>query len=139
MFDLLASIGSAAVGDIIKRAISAGIDWGKRRKKPPIEEVRQKVEEFVADAAQVAPFPESLPAADQKRIIAGIAELTLPTFEQVVEYSPNTQRVVHAARSVAKKGAAPAKKAAKKVSRKAAPKKAPTKKAAVKKASKKRA
>jgi hypothetical protein len=27
MFDLLASIGSAAIGDIIKRAIAAGIDW----------------------------------------------------------------------------------------------------------------
>ncbi len=137
MFDLLAIIGSAAVGDIIKRAISAGINWGKRRKKPPAEEVRQKVEEFVADAAQAAAIPESLPAADQKRIIAGIAELALPTFEQVVEYSPNTQRVVHAARGVAK--AAPAKKAARKaLAGKAAPKKASAKKAAVKKASKKR-
>lgn len=134
MFDLLASVGSALVGDIIKRAISAGIDWGKRHKKPPAEEVRQKVEEFVADAARSAPLPESLPAADQQRIITGITELTLPTFEQVVEYSSSTQRVMHAARRVAKK--APAKKAA---ARKAAPKKARAKKASLKKASKKRA
>jgi DNA-binding protein HU-beta len=136
MFDLLATIGSAVVGDIIKRAVSVGIGWGKRRKKPTAEEVRQKVEEFVADAAQTTPFPESLPAADQKRIIAGIAELTLPTFEQVVEYSPSTQRIVNAARRVAKR--APAKKAARKaLARKAAPKKAPAKKAALRKALKK--
>lgn len=134
MFDLLASLGSAVVGDIIKRAISAGIEWGKRRKKPSAEEVRQKVEEFVADAAYRAPLPESLPAANQRRMITGITELTLPTFEQVVEYSLNTQRVMHAARRVAKK--APAKKAA---ARKATPKKARAKKAVIKKASKKRA
>jgi hypothetical protein len=124
MFDLLASIGSAVVGDIMKRAIAAGIDWGKRRKKPPPEEVRQKIEEFVGHAAKAAPLPESLPASDQQRIISGIAELALPTFEQVVEYSPNTQRVVHAARGAVKKAAA----------KKAAPKKAAPKKVAPKKA-----
>jgi hypothetical protein len=126
MFDLLASIGSAVVGDIIKRAISAGMDWGKHRKKPPASAVRQKVEEFVADAAKTAPLPESLPAADQRRIISGIAELTLPTFEQVVEYSPNTQRVVRAARGAVKKTAkkAAAKKAAKKAPARRAAKKA---------------
>jgi hypothetical protein len=127
MFDLLAIIGSAVVGDIIKRAISAGMDWGKRRKKPPAAEVRQKVEEFVADAAKAAPLPKSLPAADQRRIVSGIAELALPTFEQVVEYSPNTQRVVHAARVAVKKAAkkAAAKKTAKKAPAHRAAKKAP--------------
>lgn len=92
MFDLLASIGSAAIGDIIKRAIAAGIDWGKRRKKPPSEEVRKKVEELVAAAAKKTPLPES--TAEQQRIIGGITELTLPTFEQVVDYSPNTRGIV---------------------------------------------
>jgi formate dehydrogenase maturation protein FdhE len=112
-------MGSAVVGDIIKRAIAAGIEWGKRRKKPPSKEIKQKVEEFVADATRTAPLPESLPAADQLRMISGIAELALPTFEEVVEYSPYTQRIVHAARAAVKK--APAKKG---VAKKAAPKKA---------------
>ena len=74
-------------------------------------------------AAKAAPLPESLPAADQRRIISGIAELALPTFEQVVEYSPNTQRVVQAARGAVKKAAkkaakkGPARRAAKKTSK----------------------
>jgi dsRNA-specific ribonuclease len=127
VFDLLASIGSAVVGDIIKRAIAAGIDWGKRRNQPRPTEVRQKVEELVADAASAAAVTPNLSTADQQRIISEIAELTLPTFEQVVEYSLSTQRVVTAARGVAKK--APAKKAG--------GKKAPAKKAASKKAFKK--
>jgi hypothetical protein len=126
VFDLLAIIGSAVVGDINKRVISAGIGWGKRRKKPPAEEVRRKVEEFVADAAKTALLPESLPAADQHRVISGIAEPALPTFEQVVEYSPSTQCVVHAARGAVKKAAkkAAVKKAAKRVSARKAVKKA---------------
>jgi hypothetical protein len=104
MFDLLAIIGSAAIGDIIKRAIAAGIEWGKRRKKPPDEEVRQKVEELVAAAAKTTPLPKS--TEEQQRIISGIAELTLPTFEEIVEYSSNTRGIMHAGRRAAKKVAA---------------------------------
>jgi hypothetical protein len=118
MFDLLSTIGSAVIGDIIKRVIAAGMEWGKKRKKPPREEVKQKVEDLVANAAKTAPLPESLPASDQQIVIKGLAELTLPTFEQVVKYSPNTQKIVRAVRGVRKgapkKTARKAKKAAKK-------------------------
>jgi hypothetical protein len=131
MFDLLSIVGSALIGDIIKRVIAAGMEWGRKRRKPSPDEVKQKVEDLVASAAKATPLPESLPASDQRIVIQGLAELTLPTFEQVVKYSPNTQAVVRAARGTAKKAApkkAAKKKAAKKAARKKAAKKALKKK-----------
>jgi hypothetical protein len=76
------------------------------------------VEELVAAAAKKTPLPES--AAEQQRIISGITELTLPTFEQVVDYSPNTRGILHAARSAVKKVAP--RKASKKTARRVAKK-----------------
>ena len=101
MFDLLASIGSAAISDIIKRAIAAGIDWGKRRKKPPSEEVAAKGGGIGCRRGE-----EDATTGIDRRATAHnqrITELTLPTFEQVVDYSPNTRGIVHAARSAVKK------------------------------------
>jgi hypothetical protein len=105
MFDLLGQIELLTIGEIIKRTIAAGAEWAKRRKKPAAEKVKEKVEELVADAADTVLPTSALPADDRRRLVADIAELALPTFEQVVEYSPNTRRVMY----VAKKGAAPKK------------------------------
>jgi hypothetical protein len=79
--------------------------------------VSQKVEEFVTKATEKA-LPDAAPE-DRLRIVTGLIDVVRPTLDEIMEYSPNTARVVHAAR----KGAA----------KKAAAKKAPSRKA-VKKA-----
>ena len=46
MFDILATMGVAAVSEIIKQTVSKAIEWAKGRKKPPAAVVAQKVEQL---------------------------------------------------------------------------------------------
>lgn len=128
MFDILATIGVAAISEIIKQTVAKATEWAKSRKKPAPEVVNQKVEEIVANAT-TAVLQDALAPGDRQRVVAGLIDVVRPTLEQVMEYSPNTQRIIYAARGVAVKKAAPKKAAAKRAS----PKKAAMKKSAAKK------
>jgi hypothetical protein len=79
-----------------------------------------------------AVVPDALTPEDRQRIVSGLVDVVRPTLEQVMEYSPNTQRIVYAVRS----GGGVKRAAAKK---KAAPKKAAVKKSAARKATRKSA
>jgi hypothetical protein len=128
MFDILATMGGAAIGEIIKQAVSHAMSWAKSRKKPAPDVVSKKVEEIVTNATN-AVVPDALAAEERQRVISGLIDVVRPTLEQVMEYSPNTQRIIYAARKVSVKKAAPKKAAVKK----AAPKKASVKKSSAKK------
>jgi hypothetical protein len=90
--------------------------------------VNQKVEEIVANAT-TAVLPDALAPEDPQRVVAGLINVVRPTLEQAMEYSPNIQRIIYAARGATVKKVAPKKTAAKKVS----PKKAAMKKSVAKK------
>ncbi|MBV8072427.1 MAG: hypothetical protein JO270_21165 [Acidobacteriaceae bacterium] len=47
MFDILATMGVAAIGEIMKQSISNAITWAKGRKKPAPDVVDQKIEQIV--------------------------------------------------------------------------------------------
>lgn len=134
MFDLMASISSAVVGDIIKRAIQGGVSWARNGKPAKVAEVEQKAAELVDKALNKAverspALGANLSAEQRQQIVTEITGLTLPTFKQVIEFDPRTQQVI----SAAKKGA-PKKVAAKK----AALKKTAAKKRVAKRVAKKR-
>jgi hypothetical protein len=118
MIHVPTTIETDFLGGLIKLVFSLGLDWLKgRKKKPSPNEVKQKVEELAAEATTTA-LPD-LSVKDQRLLAGQIAELTLPSFEQVVQYSPNTQRVITAARKVpAKKKGPPRKRVTKKAAAK---------------------
>jgi uncharacterized radical SAM superfamily Fe-S cluster-containing enzyme len=104
MIDILWTIETKLIGDMISRVLSAAWEWWReRRKKPSPDEVKQKVKAFAAEATKTVVPTGTLSAQDQRRLAGQIAELTLPSFEQVVQYSPNTQPVMLVARKAAKK------------------------------------
>lgn len=116
MFDLLSAVGSALVGDVIKRVIASGLEWAKGQPKPVPEKVEKKVENLVAEH-----IPASVPPDMRAEVISAVTQLAMPTFAEIVQYSPNTSRIISAAKR------APAKKAAKKAWKKST--KTPAKKA----------
>jgi hypothetical protein len=120
MFDILATMGVAAIGEIIKQSVSGAVSWAKGRKKPAPEVVSQKVEELVTKATEKV-VPDSLAPEDRQRIVTGLIDVVRPTLDQVMQYSPNTAQIVYAVRHGGPvKKAAPKKAAAKKAVRKAA-------------------
>lgn len=130
MFDVLSTMGAAAIGEIIKQSVAGAINWAKGRKKPAPAVIEQKVEQIVSGATNKV-VPDALTPEDRQRIVSGLIDVVRPTLDQVMEYSPNTQRIVNVARKVAAKSApakrvAPKKMAAKKAMKKSA-KKAPAK------------
>ena len=144
MFDLLASIGSAVAGDVIKRAIQGGVNWAKSRKSAKPAEVEQKAAELVDRALDRAvektpALGANLSAEQRQQIVTEITGLTLPTFKQVIEFDQRTRQVISAAKKAAPKKVAKKKATAKKATvKRTAAKKAAMKKSAVRKSAAKR-
>lgn len=111
MNQLLAQLGTTALGEIVKKMVTGGMKWAANRKEPESDIVELKLGQ-IADKN----LPETIPADQRQAVVTSLVDLVMPTFEQVVEFNPNIQRI----KSVIKK--APAKKAAKKTARKAAKK-----------------
>jgi hypothetical protein len=143
MLHLLATLGTTALGEIVKKMVTGGIEWAAKRKKPAPAKVEEKLGE-IADKN----LPDTIPADQRQAVVMSLTDLVMPTFEQIVEYSPNARHVISAAkRTLAKKSSAKwsVKKAAKKESgrtyaikkataKPTVTKKSPTRKAATKKA-----
>jgi hypothetical protein len=141
MMELLAFVEHAALGEIIKKIISGALSWAKNRKEPTSDLVELKLSKLA-----IKNLPESLPEEQKQAAAATLVELVKPTFEQIVEYSPTTQKIISATRRrplgpgpTWHARRAPAKHAAKKAPAKKAAKKATAKKAPAKKATAKRA
>jgi hypothetical protein len=105
MFHLLAQLGTTALGEIIKKMITGGMAWAANRKEPEPDIVELKLGQIAEKN-----LPETMPANQRQAVVTSLVDLVMPTFEQIVEYNPNIQRI----KSAMKK--APAKKAAAKKS-----------------------
>ncbi len=94
MVEILGFMEHAALGEVIKQVIAKGVEWMKiSRTKPQARTIEAKVQELVAETVEV---PASMGKVEKRKLIAGVTELTLPTFQQVVLYSPNTTKILDA-------------------------------------------
>ena len=105
MLHLLAQLGTTALGEIVKKMITGGMTWAANRKEPEPDIVELKLGQIAEKN-----LPETMPANQRQAVVTSLVDLVMPTFEQIVEYNPNIQRI----KSAMKK--APAKKAAAKKS-----------------------
>jgi hypothetical protein len=85
--------------------ITGGMAWAANRKEPEPDIVELKLGQIAEKN-----LPETMPANQRQAVVTSLVDLVMPTFEQIVEYNPNIQRI----KSAMKK--APAKKAAAKKS-----------------------
>jgi hypothetical protein len=142
---ILAKLGVVALSEIMKAMFKEGLKWAKNRKEPEPDIIELKLSK-IADKN----LPDSISVDQRQAVVTSLVSLVMPTFEQIVEFSPTTQKIIavtrrrpsgpgpgpnwHARRAPVKHAAkkAPAKKAAAKKTpaKKAAAKKAPAKKAA---------
>jgi hypothetical protein len=142
MLHLLATLGTTALGEIVKKMITGALKWAEKREEPEPHIVELKLSK-IADKN----LPDSIPADQRQAVVTSLVDLVMPTFEQIVEYSPTTQKIISATRRrplgpgpTWNAHRAPAKHAAKKApAKKAAVKKVPAKKAPAKKAAAKKA
>jgi hypothetical protein len=132
MVELFSIIEHAALGEIIKRVITGVVDWAKGRKKPAPEKVQEKIEDLVNKN-----LPQSIPIEERLAVVSSLTTIVMPTLEQIAVYSPNTARIIAAAKktvakkAVAKKSVVRKASAKKTVAKKVAAKKSPAKKMAV--------
>ena len=105
MLHLLAQLGTTALGEIVKKMITGGMAWAANRKEPEPDIVELKLGQIAEKN-----LPETIPANQRQAVVTSLVGLVMPTFEQIVEFNPNIQRI----KSAIKK--APAKKAAAKKS-----------------------
>ena len=85
--------------------------WAANRKEPEPDIVELKLGQIANKN-----LPETIPADQRQAVVTSLVDLVMPTFEQVVEFNPNIQRIKSAIKM------APAKKAAKKTAKKTAKK-----------------
>ena len=111
MASFFETLGTAAAGEIVKQMIAGGIEWGKNRKAPS-----SQIIELTLGKIAERNLPDSVRSEDRRAVVTSLVELAKPTFEQIVEFNPITQRVIaHGKKSSTKKTAAkkaPAKKSA---------------------------
>jgi hypothetical protein len=103
MLHLLAQLGTTVLGEIVKKMITGGMAWAANRNEPGSDMVELKLSQIAEKT-----LPETIPADQRQAVVTSLVDLVMPTFEQIVEYNPNIQRM----KSAIKK--APAKKPAKK-------------------------
>jgi len=121
MDPLLAKLGADVIGQILKKVLKAALSWAENRHEPTSDIVELKLSQIAEKV-----LADAIPAEHRPAAASSVVNLVLPTYEQVVEYSPTAQKIIAAMKK------APAKKAAarKAPAKKAAAKKAPAKKAA---------
>ncbi len=100
MNPLLAKLGADALGEIMKRVIKSALKWAETRHEPTSDIIELKLGK-IADRA----LRDKIPATKRHAVVSSLVDLVMPTYEQVVEFNPNIQRI----KSAMKK--APAKKA----------------------------
>ena len=130
MFEtVLAYLGKTFLTELLKKIASAGLD--RAGEKMSKAQMRHEVEGIVRLNLEL---PPSTPKAETEKLVSTVTSVVLPTFEEIVRFDPNTNRIVYAAKAASK--TAPAKKAVARkavASKKAAPRKTFAKKAVAKK------
>jgi hypothetical protein len=127
MLQLLASLGTRALAEIVKKMVTGALKWAENREEPMPELVELKLGTIAKKN-----LPDSIPPNKREAVVTSLVDLVMPTFEQIVEYSPNTRQVITAAKRASAKKAI--KKAAKKIAYKGfGGRKTPSKKSVAKK------
>jgi hypothetical protein len=102
MLQLLAQLGTTALAEIVKKMVTGGMAWAANRKEPEPDIVELKLGQIAKKN-----LPETIPADQRQAVVTSLVDLVMPTFEQVVEYNPNIQRIKSAIKkALAKKAAA---------------------------------
>jgi hypothetical protein len=100
MDPLLAKLGADALGLIVKKVIKSALKWAETRHEPTSDIIELKLAKIAERA-----LPDTIPDTQRQAVVSSLVDLVMPTFEQVVEFNPNIQRI----KSTMKR--APAKKA----------------------------
>lgn len=111
MEPLLGKLGVTVLSEIIKAMVKEGLKWAKNRTEPEPDIVELKLGTIAEKN-----IPDTIPADQRQAVVTSLVDLVMPTFEQVVEYNPNIQRIKVAMKKAPAKKAAAKKAAAKKSS-----------------------